>query len=188
MTRYRDTREFVHRIDRDDRISFVNGAWLEFAAENGWRKTPNQVLGSPLMPQIAGAETRHIYRLLIERTRASDRTTRFCYRCDSPGFRRFMEMRVGSAGQGQVEFRSRVLRLERRTTPMEVLDAARRDRSVDVLTICSWCKSVLTNGVWWELEDGLRRTGILASIGLPQISHGICPACSERMSRKGERL
>jgi hypothetical protein len=177
----------VHRIDRDDRISFVNGAWLDFAAENGWQRTPRQVLGAPLMPQIADAETRHIYRLLIERTRASDRTTRFCYRCDSPGFRRFMEMRVGSAGRGQVEFRSRVLRLERRP-PIEVLDSARRDRSADILRICSWCKAVSANGVWVELEDGLREMGIFASIGLPQISHGICPACSERMARKGEGL
>lgn len=187
MTRYTDKREFVHRIDPGDRISFVNAAWLDFAAENGWETSSYQVLGSQLMPHISDAETRHIYRLLIDRTRESGRTTRFCYRCDSPGFRRFMEMRVGSAGRGQIEFRSRVLRLERRTD-IEVLDATRQDRSGTFLTICSWCKAVRAGDVWVELEDGLRRMGILASVRLPQISHGICPNCSERMSRKAERL
>jgi hypothetical protein len=187
VTRYTDTRHFVHRIDPADRISFVNGAWLDFAAENGWETTPDRVLGSPLMPQISDAETRHIYRVLIERARASGRATRFCYRCDSPGFRRFMEMRVRGAGRGQVEFCSRVLRLEQRPR-IDLLDGARRDRSGAFLTICSWCKALCTDGVWVELEEGLRRTGILTRARLPRISHGICPTCCARMLRKGERL
>ncbi|MFA5263579.1 MAG: hypothetical protein WC378_07105 [Opitutaceae bacterium] len=40
--------------------------------------------------------------------------------------------------------------------------------------VCSWCKKIHYNGEWISMEDYLRRG--LAS----DISHGICPICSEK--------
>jgi hypothetical protein len=180
MIEPRDPREFVYRIDGAGRIRFVDDAWLAFAAENGWQTSAAEVLGSPLMSHISDAETRHIYRLLFERVRSQGREVRFDYRCDSADCRRFMEMRIRrDPSRDLVELRSRVVRLERRD-PVPLL--APRFRGPGLLTVCSWCKSVDAKGVWLEVEEAVERLGLFAPEALPRISHGICPACSERMS------
>jgi hypothetical protein len=186
MSRDTDNRQFIHRIDRQDRICFVNRAWLAFAEENDWETSAEEVLGCDILSQIADARTRHVYRLLIDRIRDRRCPAKFRYRCDSPARRRFMEMRMNVAKNGQVEFLSRVLRIEQRE-PIAVLDAARRQRSGGVLPICSWCKAVWVETAWVELEEAMKRTDILARAPLPPLSHGICPACSERMTQLGER-
>jgi len=179
-----DTREFVHRIDAEDRICSVNESWLAFATENGWDISADQVLGTRLMASISDAETRHIYRLLIDRARAGTQPVRFRYRCDSPELRRFMEMALTRAPGNQVEFRSRVLRLERRE-PVAVLDPAVVKRGGDPLQICSWCKAVYAQAAWLKLEEAIQTLDVLAETVLPGLSHGICPSCSERMTRLG---
>jgi hypothetical protein len=187
MTQATDDRVFMHRIDADGRLCFVNDAWLDFADENGWRTSAAELLGTPLIAQITGAEPRHIYRLLIERTRQTGRPARFAYRCDSPDLRRFMEMRISILSDGQVEFCSRVLRLDPRER-VQVLDSALRQRSEEVLQMCSWCKAVCAQPDWLELEDAVQRLGILAEAAPPRISHGICPTCSERLMHAGGAL
>ena len=183
MREQTDRREFVHRVDKDGRLRFVNDAWLAFAAENSWHTSTSEVLSSPLMAYISDPETRHIYHLLIERVRRDGRSVCFSYRCDSPDCRRFMEMRIRhDRALDQVEFRSRVLRLERRD-PVALLKSGAAERSDALLTVCSWCKAVETNHAWVEVEQAVERLGLLDAQALPQISHGICPACSERMSR-----
>lgn len=137
------------------------------------------------MPQIADAETRHIYRLLIHKARQGARQVRFLYRCDSPGYRRLMEMRIHKDASGQVEFRSRVSHLERRD-PANLFDHSPDRRSKDVLKVCGWCKAVWTQRDWVEVEQAVAQLGILTRPALPQISHGICPTCSERMTSLGE--
>ena len=43
----RDNREFIHRINAEDRICFLNDAWLRFAEENDWRRGIARPLVSP---------------------------------------------------------------------------------------------------------------------------------------------
>ncbi len=182
MCQQTDRRVFVHRVDSDGRLKSVNDAWLAFAAENGWHTSTSEVLGSPLMAYISDPETRHIYHLLIEQVRKDGRPACFSYRCDSPDCRRLMEMRIHhDRALDQVEFRSRVLRVERRD-PVALLKSGPAERSGALLTVCSWCKAVQTDDAWVEVEQAVKRLGLLAAQALPQISHGICPACSERMS------
>lgn len=176
-----DRRQFVHRIDSDDRICFVNSAWLDFAAENAWDVGRSQVLGGELLASISEPQTRHLYRLLLHRVRESRRPVRFRYRCDSPDCLRLMEMRIRyDPRREQVEFRSRVLRIERRE-PIDLLDAGRLRRSNQTLSVCSWCKAVQIAQAWVELEKAVVRLGLLAADALPRISHGICPDCSKRL-------
>jgi len=177
-----DQREFVHRIDAEGRICFVNSAWLAFAEENDWGLGAAQVLGSELMASITDAPTRHLYSLLIQRIRNSSRTTGFNYRCDSPECRRLMEMRMYyDQARKQVEFRSHTLLIERRE-PMALLNATRTNHTDDILSVCSWCKAVLADQAWLEVEQAVMRLRLFAADALPRISHGICPTCSERLS------
>lgn len=184
MQQHTDHREFVHRIDADDRICFVNEAWLAFAGENGWCVSADAVLGSRIMSHIEDAETRHVYTLLVDRVREAGRPVQFHYRCDSPGMRRFMEMRMVRPQPGQIEFRSRVLRLERRK-PIRILDAALPRSQDRCLLLCSWCKAVHVQTAWLALEEAVQRLDLLADAALPRLSHGICPACSDRMTHLG---
>lgn len=182
MSQQTDPREFVHRIDSNGRVRFVNHAWLTFAAENSWSTSASEVLGSPLMEHISDLETRHIYHLLIERVREDARQVCFSYRCDSPDYRRFMEMRIHhDRDLDQVEFRSRVLHAERRD-PVTLLDSSLAERSDDILTVCSWCRAVQVDHTWIEVEQAVERLRLFATQALPQISHGICPSCNERVS------
>jgi hypothetical protein len=180
-----DQRAFIHRIDAEDRICFVNDAWLAFADENDWSTSAEQALGTPLLSHLSDPETRHIYRLLIERARNGAPPAGFRYRCDSPELMRSMEMRISQGRNGQIEFRSRVLRLERRE-PILLLDSGLRQRSSAVLEMCSWCKAVRAETAWLGLEEAVQRLGMLAQSGLPQLSHGICPACSASMTQVGD--
>ena len=134
------------------------------------------------MACIADPQTRHIYTLLIDRVREEGREARFNYRCDSPHCRRFMEMRINHIRTlDQVEFSSRVLRLERRE-PVNLIDFSLDKRSSEILNMCSWCKAVLVDQAWVEVELAVERLGLLADPVLPQISHGMCPDCRNRMT------
>ena len=137
------------------------------------------------MEYIADPETRHIFNLLINRAREEGRQACFNYRCDSPDYRRFMEMRISHIrAMDQVEFRSRVLRLERRE-PVDLIDPSHVERSGEILKMCGWCKAVLVDHAWIEVEQAVERLGILADRILPQISHGMCPDCRDRMTTTG---
>jgi hypothetical protein len=177
-----DQREFVYRIDAEGRICFVNPAWQAFAAENGWQVGAAQVLGSELMAFITDARTRHLYGLLIQRVRESGRLARFGYRCDAPDCRRLMEMQMHyDDARQQVEFRSRVALIERRE-PVVLFDPTIANRTDDIVSVCSWCKAVLADQAWVEVEEAVIRLELFSVDALPRISHGICPDCSERIS------
>jgi hypothetical protein len=177
-----DKRVFVHRIDAEGRICYVNPAWQAFAAENNWGLGATQVLGSDLMASIADARTRHIYGLLIQRVRDCGSLAHFGYRCDAPDCRRLMKMQMHyDEARKQVEFRSRVLLIEQRK-PVALLDANRTSRTEDTILVCSWCKTVLTDQAWIEVEQAVKRLRLFSADALPQISHGICPQCSKHLS------
>jgi hypothetical protein len=117
----------------------------------------------------------------LERVRETGRPLGFDYRCDSPDTRRLLRMRMQlDRNSDEVEFRSCVLRIERREL-VALLDSERQARSDTVLSVCSWCKSVLVEQAWVEAEQAILQLKLFAAETLPQISHGICPKCSERM-------
>jgi hypothetical protein len=177
-----EQRSFIHRIDRDGRICFVNAEWLAFAAENDWPLTSAEELGSELMASISDPRTRHVYGMLIERVRTSGAPVHFHYRCDAPDCRRLLEMHMHyHPDLDQVEFRSTAISIER-CEPFAVLDISRTPRSNETISVCSWCKAVQTAQAWIELEQAVMRLGLFAAKTLPRISHGICPDCSGRLS------
>jgi hypothetical protein len=51
-------------------------------------------------------------------------------------------------------------------------------RSGAFLTMCSMCKKLAVNETDWdEVEPGLNKLNVFGHYPLPQITHGICPAC-----------
>lgn len=174
---------FVHRIDADGRICYVSADWLAFAVENDYPTTAEAQLGRPLFSAIVDAETRHLYALLIERVRASRRTLRFGYRCDSPDQRRWMRMHMRYlTDSDEVEFASRLLRAQARPRVRLLERHPEQPRSHRVLSMCSWCKAVLAEQAWVEVEQAVMQLRLFAMEAMPRISHGICPDCSQRLS------
>lgn len=172
--------DFVHRIGTDGCISYVNADWVRFGRENGLETAASAVIGRPLLTAISDAETRHLYQVLIERVRGADEIVEFGYRCDSPDCRRWLQMRMRwLESTDEVEFGSLLLRRERRA-PVALLDLSQQ-RSRDLLSMCSWCKQVLAEQSWVEVEQAIVRLQLFANRALPRISHGICPSCSERL-------
>ncbi len=175
----------VHRIDRDGCIVAVSASWARFAEQNGAGPALEAVQGSVLWNYIAGAQTRHLYHVLLERAQTSGRPLHIPYRCDSPDTRRFMEMELVFLPQDdEFEFRNRLLRAEPRE-PIALLDP-QACRSDGILTMCSWCKKVKVGDEQWiETEEAVRRLGLLEDECMPRLSHGICPGCEARF-RNGE--
>lgn len=177
--------EISYRIDRDNRLVEVGGDWDAFALEN---ETPSvlrdAVLGRSLLDFIAGTETRHLYEVLLERARNGIPLRRMPFRCDSLDLRRYMEMDIASPDGAVVEYRCRLLRVEPRA-PLPVATAGTGNEST--MRMCSWCKKVhLTRDLWVEVEEAVTRFGLLEDDTPPQVTHGICNTCLEKLYGEGK--
>jgi hypothetical protein len=173
-------RAFAYRVDAEDRLQWVSPDWVDFARQNqAPQLTTEAVLGQPLFAYITGQETEQIYRLILDRVRRTRTSTVVPFRCDGPGVRRFMELSIQSGSSGELCFEGRLLREEERM-PVDLFDpdAMRSDRRVSV---CSWCKRVDAAGEWVEVELAVGRLGLFDSPVMPQLLHGMCPDCVERV-------
>lgn len=183
MTAPEDGRVFIHTVGADDNIVHVNDEWVEFARENGAPELAGEtVVGRAIWEFITGRETRHISRLLLDKVRAGGRSISIQYRCDSPELKRFMEMEIVPLEGGSVDFRSRILRLERRE-PVPLLDPG-TSRGDEFLTICSWCRRARVASVWVELDEAVKKLQLFSSVSLPQLTHGICQDCARLVAGK----
>jgi len=174
------SREIIYQLDRDGRILSVNEAWDDFAQENGGEAVlADRVLGRPLGQYISDPVTRALYEHLVDRARRSGQDVRFRLRCDSPGRRRLLEVRIAPAPDDGVEFRTRVVDSSERDVPV-LLDPA-APRGGDFIGMCSWCQRLDVGGRWMEVEDVVRELRLFERPAVPQLSHGICPDCHARM-------
>lgn len=169
-----------YRVDASDRIVGASDSWDVFAVENkAPQLTRKDVLGRQLWDFIDGSETRHVFRLMLSRARASLSVMKVPFRCDSPEAKRFMEMEIRPLPDGSIDFVCTTLKTEART-PVAFIDPD-VDRSNEWRTICSWCKRVkMPGGEWAELEEAVRRLDLFGSKKPPRMSHGICPDDLER--------
>lgn len=174
-----DTRVFTYRIDECDDISYVSSEWLEFATQNGAHALVEPgVLGKPLWPFIAGAQTRHLYDIMLKKIRSVRGMICVSYRCDAPHLRRYMEMVVRPWGVKGVEFSSRVVReVPREPVPLLAPTAARSDQ---IIRMCAWCKRIATPE-WLEIEEAIPRLQLFELSCVPQITHGVCGDCQRQV-------
>ena len=176
---------YVYRIDGDDRIVFISDNWLAFAEDNEGADSchPSLVINRPIWDFISGAETAHLYEVIIENVRSRKKPVTVRYRCDSPAYRRSMEMTVVPLEGGTVEFRSAVLKIEERDKV--VLLEGSGLPSGDIITMCSFCKKVrMPDNEWVEAEVAVERLSLFDTRWLPLISHGVCQPCYDAVFKE----
>lgn len=183
MAEQADKRVFIHTVDPEGNITAVNDEWVEFARENGAPQLVREaVAGRALWEFMEGMETRHISRLLLDKARRSGKGLTIPYRCDSPDLKRFMEMEIVPLDNGTVEFRSRILKVEKRE-PVRLLDP-NAGRGDEFLTICSWCRRARIASEWVELDEAVKKLDLFSSASLPQLTHGMCQDCGKLIRKK----
>lgn len=186
MEQIYDRRVFIHRIDPNDTIISVNEEWLDFALENGAPQlTTEGVIGKSLWDFIAGIEVRHLYLILLKKARqnTSDKLIIPC-RCDSAVLWRKMEMDISSDADGNVEFQSRVVRMDFRGT--EIAWLSRQGEGVaGRLTMCSICNRVRRGtGGWIDLEEATRQFSLASDNIAPHLEYKVCSACYRTIVRR----
>jgi hypothetical protein len=180
-----DTTSIIYRIDANNQLVEVDENWDRFAiANDSPHLVRDRVLHKPLFDLVSDPLSSHLYKLLIERVKFTGKTIEFDFRCDSPTMRRFMHMEMSrQAGNGGICFKSTNEREEPRDY-IELL-APHAKRSTDLVIICSWCKQVkITEDQWVEIEDGVQILRLFDADTLPQLSHGMCPACNKSIWTK----
>lgn len=165
-----------YSIDDQNRLVSFNHNWNPFALENSSAHlVAENLVGQPLFDHISGDELSQLWRSIIDGVRNRQKTAEFDYRCDSPHLKRHMRMRV-SFSAGRVHFSSAVLR----TTAVAGLGIfdLNQQRAKSIIIACSWCKRIKAGEtLWLEPEIAVDRMQLLQDEHLPEISHGICPAC-----------
>ena len=166
-----------YRIDRSDRIRFVNEAWLQFACQNaGEHLNRANVIGHSLWDFIEGEEVRQIYGLIFKAVRTTLQAVVFKFRCDSPVCRRYFLLTVSPLEEEALMLSTHPVReVVRNAVPILDPDVQRGEES---LTICSWCiKACLSTKDWVELDEAISRLDLLGGRAMPRITHGLCPKC-----------
>jgi len=171
----------AYRIDSDNLVTAVNEAWCAFAdANQGEHLQPPEVIGKCLWDLLSDEASREIYATLLKRVRDGFGPLRFPLRCDAPEWMRQLTATIRMIDDAEVEFRFQPVSVRHRAA-VPLLDV-QRDRDSVYLTICGWCCKVpMTDGRWLEIEDACRELSILEEDSPPQLTHGICSACSEAM-------
>jgi hypothetical protein len=174
-----DDRVFSFTIDRDNHIDYVNQAWIDFAIENGVPALPERAIGSDLFSHITGEEVRLLSREICNRVRRRLRPVELTYRCDSPGLRRYLTMRVVPLPGERLEFHNWIVRTEAR--PIVYLLDPHTERDNSLVRMCAWCKKVDVNAAWVEVEEAVRALRLFERDRVPGITHTICESCSEKV-------
>lgn len=172
--------EYVYRVDGDDRIVFVDRAFIEFAERN-WKQDfdHSEVLHTTLWKHLCGTEIVYLYRVIFQRARAGGVPGGLPFRCDGPDVRRHMELHLETGAGGGLTLRSVLLREESRE-PVALLGRV-TERSSRFLRMCSWCKKIdaADSGAaprWLEVEDAVAELDLFDR-PLPGITHGLCEGC-----------
>ncbi|HEX7058531.1 MAG TPA: hypothetical protein VF176_01625 [Solirubrobacterales bacterium] len=174
------TEALSYAIDDQDHLIKLDEGFYRFAEENGWDGAGNS-LGRSLWDFVAGHEMRKLQRMLVRRIRDEVGQVELPFRCDGPEVRREMDIRIAAHPSGRVVLFSARLRSEEpREMDQPMLDPD-APRGEDMLQMCGWCDRFEVEGKWVEVEEAVTRLELFRRSELPQISHGICTDCSEKL-------
>lgn len=168
-------------------IAAVSGAWDDFARANGAPELVGEaVIGTSIWAWVGGPDTRTVLGKLLDRAFAGAELRGIGYRCDSPELRRFMEVDASLEADGMLRLTHRLVRAEPREQPAELL-ARSSPRAADLIRMCSWCNAVyVENAGWLEIEEAARVSPLLSRVRQPSITHGVCDACMESLTRMAD--
>lgn len=178
MNMENDSDTYVYRIDKDNVIEMVSDNWQSFVDENNGAGSCNQknVIGLSLSDFIYGSETRYLYQIILKRVRDRKQTAKLLFRCDSPDIRRFLQLIIIPLENDAVEFRSHIIRTEKR----ECVNLLKNDvaRSDIFIRMCSVCKKIaISDKEWEDAEKAINTLKIFDNPPFPTITHGICQCC-----------
>lgn len=172
-------------LDRIDLRCLLDDSNVILAAES-----PSGICGGPesvgvdFLAAISDLSLRELYRMIISRVRETGQTLTFHLRCDTAELRRLSFVRIGRGrhdGRDCLEVVNGTLDERPHATRLALLDPA-VPHSPDFLTICSWCKQVkLAGDRWVEVEQAMHELHLFQQPTLPGLTHGMCPACAERL-------
>ncbi len=167
---------FIYRIDSENKIIYVSPSWDDFARENG---TPElcekNVKGQPLLDFFSGMEVKHLYKIMFDKMRNTQKYIELPFRCDSPKVRRYMHTKLSCIDPEAIEFETHILREELRLE-VELLNTDAK-RGEGLIVLCAWCKCVKTPAGWMEVEDAIYEMELFDHAEFPKITHGICDKC-----------
>lgn len=163
-----------YRIDRDNRLCWVNAQWQIFARENdGQHLLAEKVIGKPILDFFSGKVTRQYWEKIFADVRAKGEPLVLDFRCDSPEVRRAMRMQILPDDVGELLIISRLLSSQPLTRAVRIQRAEQRSRHT--LVRCSQCNRV-KHPLDWLDSDALFALDQKAAPPLSVI-YGICPAC-----------
>ena len=166
-------------IDDQDRLIRLDPGFHAFAEQNGWTES-RASLGRSLWDFVAGEEMRKLQRMLVRRIRSGAAGVELPFRCDGPGIRREMDIRIAASSGGRLVLFAARLQDERAREFQPLLDPEAR-RSEGLIEMCGWCDRFRVEDEWVEVEEAARRQKLFQRSEQPRISHGICSDCSEML-------
>lgn len=171
----------VYLLDDQDQFVHVNDAWNRFAQENGGTALLRpEILGKSIWNYICDATTITLYRKLFQKARAHGSVC-LTLRCDAPHLRRTIALTLRKC-QKTLEMRSHTLSESPRPAIAALGPAPQH--SNHLVRMCGWCNQIqLESGAWVEIEDAIKQLRIFHEPLLPQMTHGICQSCLEKVEK-----
>lgn len=170
----------IYRIDAQDRICFLNEAFLHEASTGGSVDQARLgLLGQSLWRVLPHAADWYVP--LVRRVRTDNCEVSLLFRCDTPSSRRLMQTRISPMNAGWVQFASSVTAVQPRPF-VALLQQQRRPGAGPFVAMCSWCQRVESGADWLEVEAAVVVLGLHESTELPRVSHGVCPRCSSELT------
>ncbi len=171
----------VYTVDKSDRITSVNSTWNDFADKNDAKElTTDELIGTSIWDYIEGDETKHLYKHCFEKVRQLEKGIRIPSRCDSPEFRRFMNIEITPADEGDLEINCEIYHEEKRDQNIKFDRETIQDKNS--LGMCSICNRVhITAGGWVEIEEALSKLNLLSEYWLPSIKPTVCEECTQQL-------
>ncbi len=168
----------VYRIDSNDKLVYVDGAFRRFAEAAGVPELPDRWLGQSLWRCIGDDDLRSVFVALVGRARAGNGVT-IHTRCDSPNVARSVVMEIAPTGAGGIEFRCHLSDSRLRSAP--------EPSSRELLRVCAWCWRANYHG-WRGIEEVVETEGLLTRAAVPVVTHGICDACLKETAAELDEL
>lgn len=169
-----------YAIDDQDHLIKVDEGYYRFAEENGWDGAGTS-LGRSLWDFVAGHEMQKLQRMLLRRLRDEVREVELPFRCDGPGVRREMNIRIAAHPSGRTVLFSAHVRSEQARDVVQPLLQVGTRRGDETLTMCGWCDRFEVDGEWIEIDQAAARLELFNRPELPAISHGVCPSCNKTL-------
>ena len=171
-----------YTLDRANRIVGVGGSWDNFALENDASNLLEpHVLGREIIDFVVGDTTRIFLFTMLDSSRVLEKPITRPYRCDSPQYRRFMEMTLEPRPQGVIELRHRLLRVEAVDYPIK-FTAVPGNAPKGLIKRCSMCNQIKIKGDWLESSEAISK-GLLAKADQCQVIYGVCENCQRLLPK-----